>query len=170
MPKQITHEMLLNNRDHDGSKFSSLSEAELLSLFSSDRITPEEYKKLKGHWGDKKVEHLREHWNDQINLENISKKKWFSHKDAVAFLLMNNCDDLVLNDRPETKPEERIYVSDVLKAYANQLENNIGNSNKDYKVLICNDCKKFWIAPKYKCDCGCSTLTETHPSNIEHAK
>lgn len=39
----------------------------------------------------------------------------------------------------------------------------------DEKVLICNNCKKIWIAPKEKCDCGCSTLTETHKSNKQFA-
>lgn len=34
------------------------------------------------------------------------------------------------------------------------------------KVLICNHCKLFYIAPKEKCKCGCSVLTETHPSNL----
>lgn len=33
------------------------------------------------------------------------------------------------------------------------------------KVLICNNCKDIWIAPKDRCDCGCTTLTETHESN-----
>lgn len=33
-------------------------------------------------------------------------------------------------------------------------------------VLICNNCKVFHIAPKQKCDCGCTTLTKTHPSNL----
>ena len=34
------------------------------------------------------------------------------------------------------------------------------------KILICNNCKKFYIAPIEKCECGCKTLTETHPDNI----
>jgi len=38
------------------------------------------------------------------------------------------------------------------------------------KVLICEDCKTIWIAPKEKCDCGCSKLTETHKSNVKFAK
>lgn len=33
-------------------------------------------------------------------------------------------------------------------------------------VLICNNCKSIHIAPKYRCECGSTTLTETHPSNI----
>lgn len=33
------------------------------------------------------------------------------------------------------------------------------------KVLICNNCKDIWIAPKERCECGCTTLTETHESN-----
>jgi hypothetical protein len=37
------------------------------------------------------------------------------------------------------------------------------------KVLICNNCKRYWVAPKYKCDCGSTTLTVTHPMNIIHA-
>lgn len=41
-------------------------------------------------------------------------------------------------------------------------------SNK--KVLICNNCKDIWIAPKDRCDCGCTTLTETHESNMVFAR
>ena len=38
------------------------------------------------------------------------------------------------------------------------------------KVLICNNCKDIWIAPKEKCKCGCTTLTETHESNYKYAQ
>lgn len=38
------------------------------------------------------------------------------------------------------------------------------------KVLICNNCKDIWIAPKERCDCGCVTLTETHESNRVFAR
>ena len=38
------------------------------------------------------------------------------------------------------------------------------------KVLICNNCKDIWIAPKDRCDCGCTTLTETHESNRMYAR
>ena len=38
------------------------------------------------------------------------------------------------------------------------------------KVLICNNCKDMWIAPKERCDCGCTTLTKTHPSNYKYAR
>jgi hypothetical protein len=41
---------------------------------------------------------------------------------------------------------------------------------KDKKVLICNNCKDIWIAPKEKCKCGCTTLTETHESNYKYAQ
>ena len=44
------------------------------------------------------------------------------------------------------------------------------DSEKEQKVLICNNCKDMWIAPKDRCDCGCTTLTETHPSNYKHAR
>lgn len=42
--------------------------------------------------------------------------------------------------------------------------------NKTKKVLICNNCKDIWIAPINKCKCGCTTLTETHLSNINLAQ
>lgn len=36
------------------------------------------------------------------------------------------------------------------------------------KVLICNNCKRFYMAPTDFCvACGSITLTETHPSNIQ---
>lgn len=37
-------------------------------------------------------------------------------------------------------------------------------------VLICNNCKQFYIAPKQKCECGCSVLSETHPTNLMFTK
>jgi len=41
---------------------------------------------------------------------------------------------------------------------------------KEEKILICNNCKSIWIAPKEKCTCGSITLTKTHPSNKIYAK
>jgi len=41
---------------------------------------------------------------------------------------------------------------------------------KTLTVLICNNCKLFYIAPKEKCTCGCTTLTETHPNNLIFTK
>ena len=43
-------------------------------------------------------------------------------------------------------------------------------SEKEQKVLICNNCKDIWITPIDMCDCGCTTLTETHPSNYKYAR
>ena len=43
-------------------------------------------------------------------------------------------------------------------------------SDNEAKVLICNNCKDIWIAPKDRCDCGCTTLTETHTSNRKYAR
>jgi hypothetical protein len=37
-------------------------------------------------------------------------------------------------------------------------------------VLICTNCKEYWIAPKEECICGCKTLTETHTLNANIAK
>ncbi len=37
-------------------------------------------------------------------------------------------------------------------------------------VLICNNCKDIWIAPKNVCDCGCSVLSKTASSNASFAK
>lgn len=34
------------------------------------------------------------------------------------------------------------------------------------KVLICNNCKLYYLAPKEKCKCGCSVLSETNISNL----
>jgi len=38
------------------------------------------------------------------------------------------------------------------------------------KVLICNNCKDIWESPRSRCLCGCTTLNETHHSNIVFAK
>jgi hypothetical protein len=46
----------------------------------------------------------------------------------------------------------------------------LGVVTSNEKVLICNNCKDIWIAPKNKCNCGCSTLTETHKSNRVYAR
>lgn len=37
-------------------------------------------------------------------------------------------------------------------------------------VLICNNCKEFHLAPKDKCECGSTTLTETDKSNFNYIK
>lgn len=42
---------------------------------------------------------------------------------------------------------------------------------QELKVLICNECKKFWLEPTKECsDCGCKILTRTHPSNAKYSK
>ena len=46
----------------------------------------------------------------------------------------------------------------------------LGEVASDNKVLICNNCKDIWITPKDRCDCGCTTLTETHESNRKLAR
>jgi len=50
------------------------------------------------------------------------------------------------------------------------LTKKINIMKKDLKVLICNNCKDIWIAPKDRCKCGCTTLTETHKSNYKYAQ
>lgn len=42
--------------------------------------------------------------------------------------------------------------------------------NEQAVVLICNNCKDYHMAPKTKCECGSTTLTETHKSNIAFVK
>ena len=49
-------------------------------------------------------------------------------------------------------------------------DNEMQDVSTKNKVLICNNCKDIWIAPKYRCDCGCTTLTETHESNRRLAR
>ncbi len=36
-------------------------------------------------------------------------------------------------------------------------------------VLICNNCKEYWIAPKGRCTCGSAILTQTHSGNAHIA-
>jgi len=43
-------------------------------------------------------------------------------------------------------------------------------AKKEIKILICENCKRFWVAPKERCECGSTTLTETHPSNQKYAE
>lgn len=38
------------------------------------------------------------------------------------FLIDNNLDDLILNDRTNTAPKDRVYVSDALNLYAKAIE------------------------------------------------
>ncbi len=47
------------------------------------------------------------------------------------------------------------------------LVKEINNANP---VLICENCKKYWIAPIEKCSCGSTTLTKTHPHNAAYAE
>lgn len=65
----------------------------------------------------------------------------------------------------------------VLNNYQKTLIDNLIEKDKisvavelksDYTVLICENCKKFWISPMGKCDCGSTTLRETHKLNIKH--
>lgn len=44
---------------------------------------------------------------------------------AQKFLLGNKCNDLVLNDKPHIKPDEYIYVSDIMEDYKAEYNNNI---------------------------------------------
>jgi len=37
-------------------------------------------------------------------------------------------------------------------------------------VLICENCKSFWIAPMDRCDCGSTTLSKTHENNYKLAR
>ncbi len=54
-----------------------------------------------------------------------------------------------------------------------QIKNKFEDKNNFYiqrDVVICCNCKAFWISPVYKCDCGCRTFEKTHPNNIQYAK
>lgn len=42
--------------------------------------------------------------------------------------------------------------------------------NEQADVLICENCKDFHIAPKDRCNCGSTTLSITHKSNIIYVK
>jgi hypothetical protein len=56
------------------------------------------------------------------------------------------------------------------KHEGNNANTLLGVVASNEKVLICNNCKDIWIAPKDRCDCGCTTLTETHESNRKFAR
>lgn len=36
---------------------------------------------------------------------------------------------------------------------------------KESDVVICNNCKSFYIKPIIVCECGCKTFSNTHPYN-----
>lgn len=56
------------------------------------------------------------------------------------------------------------------KHEGNNANTLLGVVASNEKVLICNNCKEYWIAPKERCDCGSTTLTATHLSNAKLAK
>lgn len=56
------------------------------------------------------------------------------------------------------------------KHESNNANTLLGVVASNEKVLICNNCKDIWVAPKDRCDCGCTTLTETHKSNRSLAR
>lgn len=41
---------------------------------------------------------------------------------------------------------------------------------KDSKVLICENCKSFWLANTVRCTCGSTSLAPTHESNRKFVK
>lgn len=87
---------------------------------------------------------------------------------------------------------ESVYLEDIKKgAYKTEADKVIASRNKiihnvqqfmievskiDFskaqypKVLICGNCKNYWIAPVEKCSCGCTTLSKTHPYNAMYAE
>jgi len=45
----------------------------------------------------------------------------------------------------------------------------IDRVNGKNSVLICLDCKSFWLSPIDQCSCGCKTLSSAHQSNKKYA-
>ncbi len=56
---------------------------------------------------------------------------------AQKYLLDNDCGDLILNDRKETQPKDRIYASDIMENFSNEQNKEL---IKDYKYCpYCGD-------------------------------
>jgi hypothetical protein len=66
---------------------------------------------------------------------------------AQKYLLDNNCDDLILNDRFGMNPTDRIYTSDIMEKYA-----------KDYHESEVNKLKQGAV----RCSLYTGTLNEAH--------
>jgi len=67
------------------------------------------------------------------------------------------CNEVVLENFTDDLKEIDNIVTDV--------------QNKSKKeVLICENCKTFWIAPMDRCSCGSTSLAKTHISNYALAK
>jgi hypothetical protein len=71
---------------------------------------------------------------------------------AQKFLLDNNCGDLILNDHRTTKPEDRIYASDIMMMFLDsERGQNVDTSERQLTIpdvvqqseqFICPDCNK----------------------------
>lgn len=57
-------------------------------------------------------------------------------------------------------------VNEYCKKYV-ELEKEMDDANP---VLVCNNCKKYWIAPVEKCSCGSTTLNKTDAYNAAYAE
>jgi len=68
---------------------------------------------------------------------------------AQKFLLDNNCGDLILNDRRTTKPEDRIYASDIMMMFLeSERGQNIDTSEGQLTIpavikSVCDDCTAY---------------------------
>lgn len=68
---------------------------------------------------------------------------------AQKFLLNNNCGDLILNDHRTTKPEDRIYVSDIMTMF---LESECQSNDTSERQLTISDIRNANRAVCNNCD------------------
>lgn len=114
----------------------------------------------------------------KVELERVTKIKLrkkaelASYNDTLRnvskYLISNNLPDFTLSLKYNSESKHIIYnMAKQIKKKEQQKGNPIISNDK---VLICNNCKDIWIAPKEKCLCGSTTLTKTHDTNKKFAR
>lgn len=74
----------------------------------------------------------------------------------------------------ELVPEFLKFVKELVWRYLNspwiygEGQELIDRVNGKNSVLICFECKGFWLSPIEQCSCGCRTLLATHQSNKKY--
>lgn len=62
---------------------------------------------------------------------------------AQQFLLNNNCGDLILNDHRTTKPEDRIYASDIMMMFIeSERGENVDTSKRQLTIPDVSNAKR----------------------------
>lgn len=116
---------------------------------------------------------LEEHLGDLNSALNIARLMNFPMNAVTSSmetygLMMQIQDNKSILKMAELHMDERSIL--VLNNRINQLETELDKRLNKHDVLICENCKEYWIGPKERCTCGSTSLSKTHQSNYIYAK